>query len=80
MPSEKYIRASDIGTHAFCARALCLKDRGARSTLVHAQQQGVAYHKAHGARVKASARNRMLSSLLIVAAVILLALAFLLTR
>lgn len=80
MAREKYIRASDIGAHAFCARALCLKDRGAPSTLVHAQQQGIAYHKAHGAHVQSSVNTRRLSTLLVVVALILLVLAFLFPR
>lgn len=80
MPKERYIRASDIGTHAFCARALHLKDVGAPTTLVSEQQLGTAYHEAHGAAVQSSARTRKLSTWMIVAAVILLAAALLLAR
>lgn len=80
MPQERYVRASEIGTHEFCARALHLKDVGAPTTLGQAQQQGIAFHEAYGARVQSSTRTRKLSTSLIVAALVLLALAFLLAR
>ena len=78
MPKERYIRASDIGTHAFCARALHLKDQGALTTLVREQEAGTAYHEAHGVRIQSAARTRRLSTWLILAAVVLLGLALLL--
>ena len=80
MPREKYIRASDIGTHEFCPVFLDLKDAGAPTTLVHEQQQGIAFHETHGQRTRRATRAHKLSSLLILAALILLALAFLLSR
>lgn len=80
MPKDRYIRASEIGTYAFCARALHLKDIGAPTTLVQAQAEGTAYHEAHGARVQSAASTRKFSTVLIVAALALLALAFLLSR
>jgi hypothetical protein len=78
MVKERYIRASDIGTHAFCARALHLKDAGAPTTLVREQEAGTVYHEAHGARVQSAVRSHRLSTWLILAAVILLGLALLL--
>ncbi len=80
MPQEYYIRASDIGTHAFCARALYLKDVGAPTSLVREQEAGTAYHEAHGARIQSAARTRKFSTWLIVAAAILLVLAIFLAR
>ncbi len=80
MPQERYIRASDIGTHAFCARALHLKDIGAPTSHVHGQEAGTAYHEAHGQRRQRAVRTRKLSTWLIVAALVLLALAVLLAR
>jgi hypothetical protein len=78
MKRHCYVRASDYGTHAFCPVALRLKDQDAPTTLVHAQEQGTAYHAAHGQRVEAAARTRHLSTWMIAAAVILLFIALLL--
>lgn len=78
MPKERYVRASEIGTHAFCARALHLKDQGAPTTLVREQEAGTAYHEAHSARVQSAVRSRRRSTWLIVAALVLFGLALLL--
>ena len=78
MPQERYVRASDIGAHAFCARALHLQDQGVPTTLVREQEAGIAYHEACGTAVQSSARIRTLSTWLIIAALILLVAAWLL--
>jgi hypothetical protein len=78
MPKERYIRASDIGTHAFCARALHLKETGAPTTLAREQEAGMIFHEAHGDRIHSEVRARKLSSWLIAGAVALLALALIL--
>jgi hypothetical protein len=78
MPNERYVRASEIGTHAFCARALHLRDIGAPTTLAREQEAGTIFHEAHGARVQMAVRARKLSTLLIITALALLIVALLL--
>jgi hypothetical protein len=77
MPHDPYVTASDIGTHAFCARALHLKDAGVPSSLGQSQQAGVDFHDMHGARVRGARRDRVRSIALFLAAAVLLAFAIL---
>ena len=78
MPKERYVRASDIGTHSFYARALHLKDNGVPSAFVREMEAGTAYHEAHGQRTRRAGRTRQLSTALILAALALLVAAWLL--
>jgi hypothetical protein len=78
MTSERYIRASEIGAHAFCARALHLRDSGAPTTLARERDAGTAFHDAHGAHVQSALRTRTFSTWLIIASLALLVVAALL--
>ena len=78
MPKERYIRASDIGTHVFCARALHLKDAGAPSSLVREREAGIAFHQRHGERVHRAVQSGRIAMLAAVLGLLLTACAILL--
>jgi hypothetical protein len=59
---NEIIRASEIGLHAFCARAWWFGQvLGYRSANVAAMRQGAAEHRAHGRAVEGYHRLRWLA-------------------
>ncbi|MCD6290681.1 MAG: hypothetical protein J7M34_09290 [Anaerolineae bacterium] len=72
-PSSDLIRASEIGTYAYCARAWWLQARqGVQSTNTRMLRSGIRYHSRHGRRVRQASRLRTLGYAAIAVAVILL--------
>ena len=71
---DPIIRASEVGQHAFCARAWWLgRVKGYRSVNVEAMQQGVERHRAHGRAVEGYHRLRRLGMALLLLAIAALA-------
>jgi hypothetical protein len=72
---DDIIRASEIGQHAFCARAWWLaRVKGYRSVNVAAMREGTAQHHSHGRAVESFyLLQRVAVVLLVLAAVALLA-------
>jgi hypothetical protein len=67
------IRASEIGTYLFCARAWWFQDQGFPSQNQTELSAGSAYHAAHGRQVFAAGLLRLVGYLLLLAALIALA-------
>lgn len=72
--SSSVIRASEIGQHAYCARAWWLaRVKGYRSINVAAMQRGAEGHRTHGRKVQAYHLWRQIAvSLIILGGVLLL--------
>jgi hypothetical protein len=64
------IRASEIGTFAFCARAWWYVRQGAESENAPALQSGLAWHRRHGRRVLAAGCLKTIGYLLVIAAIV----------
>lgn len=64
------IRASEIGTFIFCARAWWYAGHGVDSRNTTALEGGAAWHRRHGRRVLAAGCLRTLGYLLILAATV----------
>jgi hypothetical protein len=79
-PQDPVIRASEIGQHAYCARAWWLgRVKGYRSTNEAAMRAGSEAHQDHGRAVEGYHRLRWLALALIIVAVLALAVWLLLT-
>ena len=66
------IRASEIGTYLFCARAWWHQRKGTPSLNKEIMEKGTAHHEAHGARVAASGIVQRLGAVLLIAAILLI--------
>ncbi|HEY65723.1 MAG TPA: hypothetical protein G4O02_14250 [Caldilineae bacterium] len=72
--TREWIRASEIGTYAYCARAWWLQAvRGVSSRNIPAQQRGVRYHARHGRDVARAHRLYTLGLILLSLGLLLLA-------
>lgn len=71
---DDLIRASEIGSYAFCARAWWLgRVMGYRSANAAAMEAGTLGHRAHGRRVASAHRLRQLAIAALLLAVLVLA-------
>jgi CRISPR/Cas system-associated exonuclease Cas4 (RecB family) len=70
--SMKTIRASEVGSYLFCARAWWYSQHGVESTNQTELTAGTELHRQHGRTVIASGLTRLLAVLLLLAALGLL--------
>ena len=68
----KTIRASDVGSYLFCARAWWYHQHGVESSNQAEMTAGMELHRQHGQRVIASGLTRTLAVILLLAALALL--------
>ena len=68
----KPIRASEIGSHLYCARAWWYQRQGLESSNQAEMNAGTEIHRQHGRRVLASGLTRALGLLALLAALALL--------
>jgi CRISPR/Cas system-associated exonuclease Cas4 (RecB family) len=68
----KTIRASEIGSYLFCARAWWYHEQGIESTNQAEMNAGTELHRQHGRTVIASGLTRMLAVILLLVALALL--------
>ncbi len=68
----KTIRASEIGSYLFCARAWWYQQQGVESSNQAELTSGTELHRQHGRRVIASGLTRLLAVILLLAALVLL--------
>ena len=69
----KPIRASEVGSYLFCARAWKYHQQGVESSNQAEMTAGAELHRSHGRSVLASGLTRLLAVLLLLAALALLA-------
>ena len=69
----KTIRAADIGTYLYCARAWWYQRQGIQSSNQSEMNQGSELHRAHGRKVLAATLTRALGLVVLLAALALLA-------
>jgi hypothetical protein len=70
--SERYIRASEVGTFVYCQRAWHLARQGAPSTLQAERDRGTEFHRQHGEQtMRAAATARLPAHIFGIAALIL---------
>jgi hypothetical protein len=67
------IRASEIGTYLYCARAWWYQRTGAPNLNDNVMQEGTAYHARHGQRVTRAGSAQRAGGVLLLAALLLLA-------
>ena len=68
----KTMRASEIGSYLFCARAWWYQQQGVESANQAEMTAGTELHRQHGRRVIASGLTRLLAILLLLVALALL--------
>lgn len=68
----KTIRASEVGTYLFCARAWWYRQKGIKSTNQAEMTAGTELHHLHGRQVIASSLTRTLALILLLVALVLL--------
>jgi hypothetical protein len=68
----KTIRASEVGSYLFCARAWWYHQHGVESTNQSELTSGTELHRQHGRTVIASGLTRLLAVILLLAALVLL--------
>ena len=68
----KTIRASEIGSYLFCARAWAYRQQGIESSNQVEMTAGTELHRQHGRTVIASGLMRILAVLLLLVALVLL--------
>ena len=68
----KTIRASDVGSYLYCARAWWYRQQGIESTNQVEMTAGTELHRAHGRQVIASNLTRTLALILLLTALVLL--------
>ena len=68
----KTIRASDVGTYLYCARAWAYRQKGIESTNQAEMTAGTELHRLHGRQVLASGLTRTLALILLLLALVLL--------
>jgi len=66
------IRASEVGTYLFCARAWWYRQKGIESTNQAEMTTGTELHRLHGRQVIASSLTRTLALILLLVALVLL--------
>jgi len=69
----KTIRASEVGSYLYCARAWWYARQGVESSHQVEMAAGTELHRLHGRRVLASGLTRALALILLLAALMLLA-------
>jgi CRISPR/Cas system-associated exonuclease Cas4 (RecB family) len=67
------IRASEVGSYIYCARAWWYHQQGIESTNQAEMTAGTELHRLHGRQVIASSLTRTLALILLLAALVLLA-------
>lgn len=67
------IRASDVGSYLFCARAWRYRQKGVEPSNQAEMTAGIELHRAHGRMVIASGLTRALALILLLVALALLA-------
>ena len=77
MSSQRYIRASEVGSFLFCRRAWWLGRHDAPSLLEPERARGTAFHLAQGTEMRATGGCRRWAFRLTLAAAILFTLALL---
>ena len=73
MGTMKPIRASEVGTYLYCARAWAYAQKGIESANQSEMSSGSELHRVHGRQVLASRLLRTLALILLLAALALLA-------
>lgn len=68
----KTIRASEVGSYLFCARAWWYQQQGVVSTNQAEMTAGTELHRQHGRSVVASGLTRLLAVVLVLVALVLL--------
>ena len=68
----KTIRASEVGTYLYCARAWWYRQKGVESTNQAEMSTGTELHSLHGRKVIASSLTRSLALILLLVALVLL--------
>jgi hypothetical protein len=68
----KTIRASEVGTYLFCARAWAYHQHGVESTNQAEMTTGTEFHRQHGRTVIVSGLTRLLAVILLLVALVLL--------
>ena len=68
----KTIRASEVGSYLFCARAWWYQQQGVVSTNQAEMTAGTELHRQHGRSVVASGLTRLLAVVLLLVALVLL--------
>jgi hypothetical protein len=68
----KTIRASEVGSYLFCARAWWYGQNGVESTNQAELTAGTEFHRQHGRMVIASGLTRLLAIILLLVALVLL--------
>ncbi len=68
----KAIRASEVGSYLFCARAWWYQQQGVVSTNQAEMTAGTELHRQHGRSVIASSLTRLLAVVLLLVALVLL--------
>lgn len=72
MDSERYIRASEIGTFVYCQRAWYLARQGAPTALQAERDHGTEFHRQHGEEtMRAAAAAELPARIFGIAALIL---------
>ncbi len=69
----KVIRASEVGSYLYCARAWWYRRKGIESTNLAEMAAGAELHRLHGRQVIASTLTRLLALVLLLVALVLLA-------
>jgi CRISPR/Cas system-associated exonuclease Cas4 (RecB family) len=69
----KTIRASEVGSYLFCARAWWYQQKGIQSSNLDELTAGTELHRLHGRKVIASGLTRLLAVILLLVALALLA-------
>jgi hypothetical protein len=69
----KIIRASEVGTYLFCARAWWYGQKGVESVNTAEMTTGSELHRLHGRQVLVSSLTRALAFILLLVALVLLA-------
>jgi hypothetical protein len=72
MGTMKTIRASEVGTYLYCARAWAYAQKGIVSSNQAEMSSGSDLHRLHGRRVLASSLTRALALILLLVAIVLL--------
>lgn len=68
------IRASEIGSYLYCARAWWYRRTGKPSQNEQIMKEGTAYHAVHGSKVARAGLSRRIAAFLFLLAMLLLAL------
>jgi hypothetical protein len=69
----KTIRASEVGSYLYCARAWWYQRKGVESANQAEMTDGTDLHRSHGRQVVVSSLTRTLALILLLAALVLLA-------